>query len=37
MTQTIDLTTIAPPDVVEELDFETIYQELLADFRRVAL
>lgn len=35
MTQTIDLTTIAPPDVVEELDFETIYQELLADFRRL--
>ena len=35
MTQTIDLTTIAPPDVVEELDFEAIYQELLADFRRL--
>lgn len=35
MTQTIDLTTIAPPDVVEELDFETIYQELLTDFRRL--
>lgn len=35
MTQTIDLTTLAAPDVVEELDFETIYQELLADFRRL--
>lgn len=35
MTQTIDLTTIAAPDVVEELDFETIYQELLTDFRRL--
>lgn len=33
MTQIIDLTTIAPPDVVEELDFEAIYQELLTDFR----
>lgn len=35
MTQTIDLPKIAPPDVVEELDFEAIYQELLADFRRL--
>lgn len=35
MTQTIDLTSIAPPDVVEELDFEAIYQDLLADFRRL--
>lgn len=35
MTQTIDLSKIAPPDVVEELDFEAIYQELLADFRRL--
>lgn len=35
MTKTIDLTAIAPPDVVEELDFEAIYQELLADFRRL--
>lgn len=35
MTKTIDLTTIAPPDVVEELHFETIYQELLTDFRRL--
>ncbi len=26
MTQTIDLSQIAPPDVVETLDFETIYQ-----------
>lgn len=35
MTQTIDLSKIAPPDVVEDLDFEAIYQELLADFRRL--
>lgn len=35
MTQTIDLSKIAPPDVVEELDFEAIYQELLDDFRRL--
>lgn len=35
MIQTIDLTKIAPPDVVEELDFESIYQELMADFRRL--
>lgn len=35
MTQTIDLSQIAPPDVVETLDFETIYQALLSDFRRL--
>ena len=35
MTQTIDLSQIAPPDVVETLDFETIYQALLTDFRRL--
>lgn len=32
---TIDLSQIAPPDVIEDLAFETIYQELLADFRRL--
>lgn len=35
MTQIIDLTTLAPPDVVEALDFEAIYQEILTDFRRL--
>ena len=30
---TIDLTAIEPPDVVETLDFEDIYQELLEDYR----
>lgn len=29
----IDLTQLAPPDVVEALDFESVYQELLAGFR----
>ena len=35
MSQTIDLSQIAPPDVIEPLDFEAIYQGLLADFRRL--
>ncbi|QDQ83644.1 baseplate assembly protein [Paraburkholderia megapolitana] len=30
---TIDLTAIEPPDVVEALDFEDIYQELVEDYR----
>jgi phage-related baseplate assembly protein len=30
---TLDLSRLAPPDVVETLDFEALYQELLADFR----
>ena len=30
---TIDLTAIEPPDVVETLDFEGIYQELVEDYR----
>ena len=29
----IDLSLLPPPEVVETLDFETLYQELLADFR----
>ncbi|MDR2164580.1 MAG: baseplate J/gp47 family protein [Zoogloeaceae bacterium] len=29
----IDLSRLAPPDVVETLDFEVIYQDLIADFR----
>lgn len=32
---TIDLSRIPPPDVIEQLDFEVIYQELLAEFRRL--
>lgn len=35
MSQTIDLTTIAPPEVVDSLDFEALYQDLLTDFRRL--
>lgn len=35
MTQTIDLSKIDSPDVVEELDFEAIYQQLIVDFRRL--
>ena len=30
---TIDLSRIAAPDVIEQLDFEVIYQELLAEFK----
>ncbi|MCL2345245.1 MAG: baseplate J/gp47 family protein [Desulfobulbus sp.] len=33
MTVPINLATLPPPDVVETLDFEAIYQELLTDFR----
>ncbi|MFM0598139.1 baseplate J/gp47 family protein [Paraburkholderia sp. D15] len=32
---TIDLTAIEPPDVVETLDFEEIYQDLLEHFRSI--
>lgn len=32
---TIDLSRIAAPDVIEQLDFEVIYQELLAEFKRL--
>ncbi|MCK6435969.1 baseplate assembly protein [Rivihabitans pingtungensis] len=32
---TIDLSKIPPPDVIEQLDFEVIYQELLAEFKRL--
>ena len=35
MTQTIDLSKIDSPDVVEELDFEAIYQEMMNEFRRL--
>lgn len=31
----IDLTKIPPPDVVEELDFEAIYQEILDNFKQL--
>lgn len=31
----IDLTKIPPPDVVEELDFEVIYQEILDNFKQL--
>lgn len=33
--QEIDLSTLPPPDVVQALDFEVIYQEILAAFRAV--
>lgn len=29
----IDLSQLPEPEVIENLDFETIYQELLGDFR----
>lgn len=32
----IDFSQLPPPDVVEALDFEAIYQELLANFRALA-
>lgn len=32
MTQVIDLSMLAAPDVIENLDFEIIYQELLSQF-----
>ena len=32
---TIDLTKISPPDVIEALDFEAIYQEILANFKQL--
>ena len=35
MTQRIDLSRIAPPEVVESLDFEAIYQEMMDEFRRI--
>ena len=35
MTQRIDLSRIAPPEVVESLDFEAIYQEMMDEFRRL--
>lgn len=33
MTSTIDLTLLSPPDVVETLDFETVFAEMLADLQ----
>lgn len=35
MTQRIDLSRIALPEVVESLDFEAIYQEMMDEFRRI--
>ncbi len=35
MTQRIDLSRIDPPEVVESLDFEAIYQEMMDEFRRL--
>jgi len=35
MTRSIDLSRIAPPEIVESLDFEVIYQEMLDEFRRL--
>lgn len=32
---TIDLTALEPPDVVETLDFEEIYQDLIAHFKSI--
>lgn len=35
MTRSIDLSRIAPPDIVESLNFEVIYQEMMDEFRRL--